>query len=68
MCPVMEDINRSFRLRLGDVTLTFGSDNNKTWDFGRTKDGVRESCREYDWEQTTLGWRYGDNVNVRITR
>ena len=68
MCPLLEGANSNFELRLGDDWVTFGADNNSTRDFRRTKDGTVQQCREYDWDQVTLDWEYGDDVSVRITR
>ena len=68
MCEPLNSANSSWELRLGDRALAFGGDNHKTREFGRTKDGAQQQCREYDWEQITLDWQYDASVSVRITR
>ena len=69
LCPrPMFTAARLFELRLGDNWLVFHGPNMSTWDFGRTKDGARQQCREYNWGPVTLDWEYGDSIIVRITR
>ena len=68
LCPRPELPARTFELRLGDKWLIFHGQNNSTRDFSRTRDGSVQQCREYDWDQVTLDWQYGQSVNVRITR
>ena len=68
LCPRPELPARTFELRLGDKWLVFHGQNSSTRDFSRTRDGSVQQCREYDWDQVTLGWQYNASVNVRITR
>ena len=68
MCPLLDGANRRFELRLDDDYVSFDPDDYQKRDFGRTKDGSRQQCREYDWGKITLDWTYGHTKNVRITR
>ena len=69
MCQPLEGVNSDFELRIGDDKLfVFGSDNSSTSNFGRTKNGNDQQCREYSWDQVTLDWQEGADVSVRITQ
>ena len=68
MCPLLQGANRNVELRLGNKWVTFDPRNYSAFEFSRTKDGSVQQCREYDWDQVTLDWQYGQSVNVRITR
>ena len=70
MCPFLQGASSRTVLRFGSGSgsdwMTFGGDNFSTGNFSRTKDGGRQQCREYEWDQTTLDWEYGDSVSVKI--
>ena len=69
MCQPLEGVNSDFELRIDDDKLfAFGSDNSSTSNFGRTKNGNDQQCREYSWDQVTLDWQEGADVSVRITQ
>ena len=68
MCPWLQVPPRTFELRLGDKWVTFDSSKYSARNFSRTKDGSVQQCRQYDWDQVTLGWEYGQSISVRITR
>ena len=68
LCPWLQVPPRTFELRLGDKWVTFDRSSYSARNFSRTKDGSVQQCREYDWDQVTLGWQYGQSISVRITR
>ncbi len=68
VCSSLAGANSRFILSLGDVPLSFGSDNLSTRNFVRTKDGISQECLEYNWDQVTLDWQYGAFIPVMITR
>ena len=68
LCPRPVFAPRTVELRLGDKWLVFHGPNSSEWDFGRTVDGVRQQCREYNWGPVILNWQYGQQISVRITR
>ena len=68
VCSSLAGANSSLVLSLGDVSLSFGSDNLRTRNVFRTRDGISQECLEYNWDQVTLDWQYGAFIPVKITR
>ena len=68
ICPWLQVPPRTFELRLGDKWVTFDRSKYSARNFSRTKDGSVQQCRQYDWDQVTLDWEYGQSISVRITR
>ena len=66
MYPALEGAGSRTVLRFGSDLMTFAPSKVKTSDYRRTKDEAVQQCREYDWDQQTIGWSYNYSVSVKM--
>ncbi len=75
VCPGLEGADATFELYLDDLDegdqdlkLTFDPDEVETDTFGRTVDGVHQTCIEYQWSPKQVDWQNNSKVNASIVK